>query len=148
MTRGASNSYRYVYLVALFSAVYLAFLASSAQPGVFFSSDGGVKYLVVKQLTEGHGFKYIYLPQPQWVQQIWANGFFPFKPPFLYPSQEGFLFVFPPAFQIISSFFFAQFGDVGLLVIPILSTLLLWVSFILLCRRCGIAPSRIAFGLF
>jgi hypothetical protein len=147
MTRGASNSYRYVYLVALFSAVYLAFLASSAQPGVFFSSDGGVKYLVVKQLTEGHGFKYIYLPQPQWVQQIWANGFFPFRPPFLYPSSAGYLFVFPPAFQIISSIFYAHFGDPGLLVIPILSTLLFWLSFILLCRRCDISPPRIAIGL-
>ena len=148
MTRGASNSYRYVYLVALFSAVYLAFLASSAQPGVFFSSDGGVKYLVVKQLTEGHGFKYIYLPQPQWVHEIWANGFFPFKPPFLYPSPDGYLFVFPPAFQIISSVFYAQFGDAGLLVIPILSTLLLWFGFIFLLRRCDISPTRIAVGLF
>jgi hypothetical protein len=148
MTRGASNSYRYVYLVALFSAVYLAFLASSAEPGVFFSSDGGIKYLVVKQLTEGHGFKYMYLPQPQWVHQIWAHGFFPFKPPFLYPSSDGYLFVFPPAFQIISAFFYAHFGDMGLLVIPILSTLFLWLSFILLLRRCDISPSRIAIGLF
>jgi hypothetical protein len=148
MTRGTSNSYRYVYLVALFSAVYLAFLASSAQPGVFFSSDGGIKYLVVKQLTQGHGFKYLYLPQPQWVHQIWANGYFPFKPPFLYPSPDGYLFVFPPAFQLISSFFYSHFGDMGLLVIPIGSTLLLWLGFILLLRRCNISPSRIAIGLF
>jgi len=148
MTRGTSNSYRYVYLVALFSAVYLAFLASSAQPGVFFSSDGGIKYLVVKQLTQGHGFKYLYLPQPQWVHQIWANGYFPFKPPFLYPSPDGNLFVFPPAFQLISSFFYTHFGDMGLLVIPIGSTLLLWLGFILLLRRCNISPSRIAIGLF
>jgi hypothetical protein len=148
MMQAASKSYRYVYLCALFSAVYLAFLVSSAQPGVFFSSDGGVKYLVVKQLTEGHGFKYLYLPQPQWVHEIWANGFFPFRPPFLYPSAGGYLFVFPPAFQVISSFFYAHFGNAGLLVIPVLSTLLLWLSFILLLRRCAISPSRIAIGLF
>lgn len=148
MMPGASNSYRYVYLVALFSAVYLAFLVSSAEPGVFFSSDGGIKYLVVKQLTEGHGFKYLYLPQPQWVQQVWASGFFPFKPPFLYPSSAGYLFVFPPAFQIISAFFYAHFGNAGLLVIPVLSTVLLWLGFILLLRRCAVSPSRIAFGLF
>jgi hypothetical protein len=148
MMQGASKSYRYVYLCALFSAVYLAFLVSSAQPGVFFSSDGGVKYLVVRQLTEGHGFKYMYLPQPQWVHEIWANGFFPFRPPFLYPSPNGYLFVFPPAFQVISSFFYAHFGNAGLLVIPVLSTLLLWLGFILLLRRCDISPSRIAIGLF
>ncbi|HET6253646.1 MAG TPA: hypothetical protein VFE32_06215 [Puia sp.] len=148
MMKGAANNYRYVYLVALLSIVYLAFLVSSAQPGVFFSSDGGIKYLVVKQLTEGHGFKYMYLPQPQWVQQIWSNGFFPFRPPFLYSSSNGYLFVFPPAFQIISSFFYAHFGNAGLYVIPVASTLLLWISVILLLRRCGIAPSRIAIGLF
>ncbi|HEV3411774.1 MAG TPA: hypothetical protein VG101_04805 [Puia sp.] len=146
--KGSANNYRYVYLVALLSFLYLAFLLSSAQPGVFFSSDGGIKYLVVKQLTEGHGFKYMYLPQPQWVQQVWANGFFPFRPPFLYPSPDGYLFVFPPAFQIISSFFYAHFGNAGLYIIPVASTLLLWLSFILLLRRCDIAPARIAAALF
>jgi hypothetical protein len=148
MMKGSSNNYRYVYLVALLSVLYLAILVSSAQPGVFFSSDGGIKYLVVRQLTEGHGFKYMYLPQPQWVQQIWANGYFPFKPPFLYSSPNGYLFVFPPAFQIISSFFYAHFGNPGLLVIPILSTLLLWLGFLFLLRRCGVNPSRMAIGLF
>ena len=148
MTKGSANNYRYVYLVALLSILYLAFLVSSAQPGVFFSSDGGIKYLVVRQITEGHGFKYMYLPQPQWVHQIWANGFFPFKPPFLYPSPDGYLFVFPPAFQLISSFFFRQFGNAGLYIIPVTSTLLLWLGLILLLRRCGIAPTRIAAALF
>jgi hypothetical protein len=148
MMKGSANNYRYVYLVALLSILYLAFLVSSAQPGVFFSSDGGIKYLVVKQLTGGHGFKYMYLPQPQWVHQVWANGYFPFKPPFLYSSPNGYLFVFPPAFQVISAFFFARFGDGGLYIIPVASTLLLWLSVFLLLRRCGVAPSRIALALF
>lgn len=148
MTQGASNNYRYVYLVALLSVLYLAFLVSSSQPGVFFSSDGGIKYLVVKQFSEGHGFKYMYLPQPQWVHAVWANGFFPFRPPFLYPSSDGYLFVFPPAFQLISSFFYAHLGNAGLYIIPVASTLLLWLGVILLLRRCQIAPNRIAIALF
>jgi hypothetical protein len=148
LANNSANNYRFVYLVAFLSLLFLAFLLSSAQPGVFFSSDGGVKYLVVKQLTEGHGFKYMYLPQPQWVQQIWQQGFFPFRPPFLYPSPQGYLFVFPPAFQIISSFFYAHFGNAGLYIIPVASTLLLWLGFILLLRRCGISPNKIAAGLF
>jgi len=89
MVKRFRKNYLFVPLVALLSLVYLAFLVSSAQPGVFFSSDGGIKYIVVKQLTEGHGYKYMYLPQPQWVQQIWGNGFFPFRPPFLYPFPSG-----------------------------------------------------------
>jgi hypothetical protein len=144
----SEKNYLFVYLVFFLSLCYLAFLVSSAQPGVFFSSDGGVKYIVVKQLTEGHGYKYIYLPQPQWVQQIWGNGYFPFKPPFLYPSPRGYLFVFPPAFQIISSFFYSRFGNAGLYVIPIASTVLLWLCVVVLLKRCGVAASRIAAGLF
>ncbi|HLI92450.1 MAG TPA: hypothetical protein VKU83_02525, partial [Puia sp.] len=148
MAPGSARNYRYVYLVAFLSVLYLAFLASSAQPGVFFSSDGGVKYIVVKQLTEGHGFKYLYLPQPGWVQQIWANGYFPFHPPFLYPSPQGYLFVFPPAFQLISAFFYKHLGDAGLYLIPFVSTLLLWLGFVVLLKRCGVSPNRIAAGLF
>lgn len=147
MLPGSASNYRYVYLVALLSLIYLAFLVSSAQPGVFFSSDGGVKYMVVKQFAGGHGFKYMYLPQPQWVQQIWENGFFPFRPPFLYPSPKGYLFVFPPAFQLISALFYEHFGNAGLYIIPILSTILLWLGFVLLLKRSGVSPDRIAIGL-
>jgi len=148
MVKRFRKNYLFVPLVALLSLVYLAFLVSSAQPGVFFSSDGGIKYIVVKQLTEGHGYKYMYLPQPQWVQQIWGNGFFPFRPPFLYPSPSGYLFVFPPAFQIISAFFYMRLGNAGLYVIPVSCTVLLWLGVVVLLKRCGVVPSRIAAGLF
>ena len=148
MLQRLSKNYSIVYIVGALSVIYLAFLLSSAQPGVFFDSDGAVKYIVVKQLTAGHGFKYIDLPQPEWVHQIWADGFFPMKPPFFYPSPEGYLFVFPPGFQILSSFFYAWLGNPGLYVIPVLSTLLLWLSMVLLLKRCDVAPTRIAAGLF
>jgi hypothetical protein len=137
-----------VYFVFFLSVLYLAYLVSSCQPGVFFSGDGGVKYIIVKQFSEGHGFKYLYLPQPQWVHEIWQKGFFPFKPPFIYPSPQGNIFVYPPAFQILSSFFYRWLGNPGLYVIPVISTLLLWSFFVGLLRRCNIAPSYIALALF
>jgi hypothetical protein len=139
---------RIVYITFFLSLCYLTFLASTIRTGVFYSSDGGIKYMVVKQLAEGHGFKYLYLPQPQWVHAIWDNGFFPLRPPFLYPTPEGYLFVFPPALQIISSFFYSTFGYPGLYIIPVLSTVLFWLCVVMLLRRCGLAPSRIAAGLF
>jgi hypothetical protein len=139
---------RSVYILFFLSICYLAYLASTIQPGVFYSADGGCKYMIVKQLAEGHGFKYLYLPQPRWVHNIWADGFFPLKPPFLYPSAGGYLFVFPPAFQILSSFFYSKFGNPGLYIIPLGCMLLFWTGMILLLRRCAIAPSRIALGLF
>ena len=139
---------RIVYIMFFLSLCYLTFLASTIRPGVFYSSDGGIKYMVVKQLAEGHGFKYLYLPQPQWVHTIWNNGFFPLRPPFLYPTPEGYLFVFPPALQIISSFFYSTFGFPGLYIIPIVSTILFWLCVVMLLRRCGLAPLPIAAGLF
>ena len=147
LQKPAAN-YLPLYLVFLLSVAYLAYLVSSSQSGVFFSSDGGIKFIIVKQFIEGHGFKYMYLPQPQWVHGIWQEGFFPFKPPFIYPSAQGYIFVFPPAFPILSSFFYGKFGNPGLYIIPVGSTLLLWGFFVGLLRRCKIAPSQIAFALF
>ena len=76
-------------LVYFLSLCYLVFLVSSTQPGIFFSGDGGLKFMVVKQLQTGHGFKYLYLPQPDWVHKIWQSGYFPFGSPFVYPSPNS-----------------------------------------------------------
>jgi hypothetical protein len=137
-----------VYGVLFLSLCYLALLISFVHNGIFYSSDGGVKFMTIRQLSEGYGFKYLHLNQPSWVQSIWQQGFFPLRPPFLYPSTDGYMFAFPPAFQIISSFFYARWGYAGLYILPALSMLLLWVCTILLLKRCGVAPSRIALALF
>jgi hypothetical protein len=137
-----------VILVLVVALAYLAFLTSSIQSGVFYSADGGVKYMTVKQLSEGHGFKYLYLPQPSWVQSIWQAGYFPLRAPFVYPSSRGYMYVFPPAFQIMNAFLYSRLGYPGLYVLPVLSILLLWGFMVLLLRRLGIAPVRIALALF
>ncbi|HUB61017.1 MAG TPA: hypothetical protein VL978_09960, partial [Puia sp.] len=127
---------------------WLAYLASTIPNGVFYSADGGVKYMTVKQLAEGHGFKYVYLPQPTWVRSIWEAGYFPLRAPFVYPSSGGYVYVFPPAFQIVSAFLFSRLGYAGLYILPILSIVLLWIFMILLLRRLGITPPRIGLALF
>ncbi len=137
-----------VFLVLVLALGYLAYLVSTVPRGVFYSADAGVKYMVVKQLTEGYGFKYLHLAQPSWVQSIWQAGYFPLRPPFVYPSSGGYLFVFPPAFQIASAFLYADVGYPGLYILPVLSIVALWVFMILLLRRLGIAPGRIALALF
>ena len=137
-----------VILVVVLALCYLAYLISTIRQGVFYSADAGVKYMVVKQLTEGYGFKYVHLAQPSWVQSIWQAGYFPLHAPFVYPSSGGYMFVFPPAFQIASAFLYSRLGYPGLYVLPALSIVLLWVFMILLLRRMGIAPGRIALALF
>ncbi|MDO6435067.1 hypothetical protein Q4E93_30915 [Flavitalea sp. BT771] len=126
------------------SLCYLAFLVFSNQPGIFFSGDGGMKFMVVKQLQGGHGFKYLYLPQPAWVHEIWSKGFFPFRDPFIYPTPQGDLFSFPPYFQLISAKFYGWFGDAGLYVLPVVSAILLWGVMIVLLRLTGIPDQLVA----
>lgn len=148
ITNDLHRKSRPVYFVCFFSLCWVAFLVSSVLPDVFFSLDGGIKLMIVRQFNQGHGFKYMYLPQPQWVHEIWNNGYFPFRPPFAYPSSAGYLYSFPAAFQIISAFLYLKFGYAGLYVIPVLSTILLWIFMIMLLNRCGMAPAKIAAAIF
>lgn len=142
------KGYVAVILVLVIALVFLAYLTSTIPNGVFYSADGGVKYMTVKQLAEGHGFKYLYLPQPAWVKSIWRAGYFPLRAPFVYPSSAGYMYVFPPAFQILNAFLYLRLGYAGLYILPALSIVSLWVFMILLLRRLGIAPGRIALALF
>ncbi|HTR28339.1 MAG TPA: hypothetical protein VMH27_03665, partial [Puia sp.] len=96
----------------------------------------------------GHGFKYLYLDQPDWVKSIWSAGYFPLRPPFFYPSPQGYLVVYPPLFQLATAFFYTHFGFAGLYILPALCTLILLGWTVLLLRRCGITPINIALGVF
>jgi hypothetical protein len=143
-----NKGYRTIILVLALALSYLAYLIGTIPHGVFYSADAGVKYMAVRQLTEGYGFKYLHLAQPVWVQSIWQAGFFPLRAPFVYPSSGGYMFVFPPAFQIVSAFLYSWLGYPGLYILPVLSIVLLWVFMVLLLRRLGITPGRIALALF
>jgi len=143
-----NQNYFLVWLVVLMSVCYLGFLASSIHDGIFYAGDQGIKSLEVKQITEGYGFKYLHTPQPQWVKDIWKAGFCPLRIPSFYSSPNGFLIVFPPAFQIVSAFFYARLGTPGLYIIPMLCTLSLLCWFVFLLKRLSIKPAMIALALF
>ncbi|HWB90874.1 MAG TPA: hypothetical protein VG605_03440 [Puia sp.] len=134
-------------VVFLLSFCYLAFLSLSTQKNVYFSGDGGVKSIVVKQIGHGESFKYLRLDQPKWVTDIWSAGYFPLRKPFVYPSSEGYIFSFPPLFQIVNSFFYRAWGYIGLYVLPFFCALLLWTVFVLLLMRCGVPAYMAGLGL-
>jgi len=146
--RRMSESNLFIYLVLFLAAVYLGFIAFSIHEGIFYAGDQGIKSLVVKQIAEGYGFKYLHLPQPAWVQDIWKAGFTPLRAPSFYDSPNGYLIVFPPAFQMISAWFYARWGTAGLYIIPMLSTVILLLWFVYLLKRCGVKPIMIALGIF
>jgi hypothetical protein len=143
-----NKNYYIVYFVLLLSICYIAYVACSIHEGIFYAGDQALKSLQVKQIAGGYGFKYLHLPQPGWVQTIWQQGYFPLKPPFFYPSPNGYLIVYPPMFQIISSLFYSTLGSKGLYVLPMLCTLTLLGWTVLLLRRSGVTPFNIALAVF
>jgi hypothetical protein len=143
-----NKNYIVVYLALLISLVYFIFLACSIHQGVFYAGDQALKSLQVKQIAAGYGFKYLHLGQPEWVKSVWNSGFFPLQPPFFYPSPQGYLFVYPPLFQIVTAFFFTYFGSAGLYFLPMLCTTILLGWTVVLLKRCGITPVNIALAIF
>jgi|GEM_PF-1089207 hypothetical protein len=143
-----NKNYFVVYLVLLISLVYLIFLACSIHEGIFYAGDQALKSMQVKQIAAGYGFKYLHLGQPEWVRSVWNAGFFPLRPPFFYPSPRGYLFVYPPLFQLMTAFFYAQFGSAGLYFLPMLCTAILLAWTVVLLKRCGFKPVNIALAIF
>src|SRR5687768_12929068 len=106
------------YLVLLAATGFLLILLSSIQPEVFFSGDGGLKYLIVKQLDQSGTFNHIVSTHPAWVEDTWKQGYYPFQPPFAYEFNNEHMITFPVFFSFLSSFFYGQFGYYGLYIIP------------------------------
>jgi hypothetical protein len=143
-----NRNFLIVWISLLISLVYLAFLASSIHEGIFYAGDQALKAMQVKQIAAGHGFKYLYLDQPEWVKSVWNAGYFPLRPPFFYPTPQGYLFVYPPLFQLLTAFFYLHFGSPGLYILPMLCTLILLGWIVVLLKRCGLTPAGIALAIF
>lgn len=143
-----SRPIRTVYLIYAAAAGYLLLLLSFLQKDVFFSGDGGLKFMMVRQICAGEDFRYIAHTQPAWVNEIWAMGYFPLKHPFVFDSPKGYLFVFPPPFQIVNAFFYGRFGYRGLYIIPSLCLLLAWYWFIRLAGKMQFSAGQVSLMFF
>ncbi len=121
--------------IILFMGIcYVGLLLSFVDQEIAFSEDSGIKTLMVKQYQKGQFQSTLTLGAPHWVEQLWTQGLYPFRKPFVYDLPTGKTVVFPPLFQIISTPFFSLFGFKGLYIIPALSTILLWMLFIKVCN--------------
>ncbi len=123
------------------------FLFLQVKDEVFYSGDGGLKYLMVRQYARGDFSIYHQPPHPQWVKDIWESGQYPFAPPFTYDSPGGHMVVFPFLFQALSTPLFLLLGFRGLYVIPILALWLLWWRFVSAGRALGVGPGVLCLGL-
>jgi hypothetical protein len=136
------------YLVLLAATGFLLVLLSTIQPDVFFSGDGGLKYLIVKQLDQSGTFNHIVSTHPTWVEDAWKHGYYPFQPPFAYEFNNEHMITFPVFFSFLSSFFYGQFGYYGLYIIPAISVFLTWVLFLSVLTELKVRTATKTVGLF
>jgi hypothetical protein len=107
-------------------------------PGeVFNNGDGGLKALLARQLARGRFAVTLDLHAEPWVRELWARGYYPFEPPFVYSTPSGPISQFPFLFPALSAPFYAALGFRGFYVVPALSLFALWLVFVRAARRTG-----------
>lgn len=114
------------------------FVASRVPGEVFFSGDGGLKALHAGQhMRQGFSVALDLEAEP-WVSRLWSEGFYPFKPPFVYQEEGEYIVGFPFLFPLVTAPLYELAGFRGLYVLPLLSLWLLWIRFHMHCRRIGL----------
>jgi hypothetical protein len=123
------------------------FVASQIPGEIFFSGDGGLKALHAKQhLRQGFSVALDLEAEP-WVQRLWSEGLYPFKPPFVYREQGEYVVGFPFLFPVVTAPLYGLAGFHGLYILPLACLWLLWIRFHMHCRRIGLERPYGSMGL-
>jgi hypothetical protein len=104
-------------------------LVSSIGGEVFYSGDGGLKALMVRQLLDGRAVPWLALDAPPWLEALWAEGTYPFHTPFVHELDGRTYPSFEWPFAVVSAPGYALFGHAGLHVVPALAVLATWARF-------------------
>ena len=130
---------RVVLLPILAGVLYLTHLFLLAQPGVFYSCDGGLKHLLAEQARHGEVSPFLELPQTPLQQELWPQGYFPFEYPFAVPVAQREAVAFPLYFPVLTGWLTNVFGWRGALLLPAAGVLATWGGVLLVCRRLGLS---------
>jgi hypothetical protein len=122
-------------LIIAVGILFTLFLQTFNADGTFFSADGGLKFLLARQLSAGHLRFDLDLPVEQWVRAVWEQGLYPFEPPFVYKIGNRDYITFPFTFPLITAPFYALFGFKGIHIIPLVATWVTWVVFYQMCKQ-------------
>ncbi len=131
----------------LASVAFSLAVASTAHEDVFYSGDGGVKFALARQFAKGELRPDLRLPAEPWVADLWAQGLYPFEPPFAYEIDGRHFVKDPVFFPLVTAPLLAALGWRGLYVLPLVSLWAVWVVFVLLARRLGIGPGTSSIAL-
>mgnify|MGYP001027556337 CR=1 FL=1 len=120
---------------------------------VLFSGDGGLKAMLAQQIAQQ--LSSLSLPldisfnisAPNWVEDIWRQGQYPFTPPYVYQIGSQKFITFPFTFPAVTAPFYALFGDRGLYIVPLLSLWATWLRFIQISKRAAWDIAGLSLGL-
>lgn len=129
--------------VAMLVFVVISLILTPA--GVFFSTDGGSKYILTRAFCE-RAASWPALPYPG---RVWdpEGDFFPIQEAFAVRQAEYYISAFPVYFPMLSSFGLRACGFRGLYIIPLVSALVcLWLA-ARLGRRLGWSRRMVFWGI-
>jgi hypothetical protein len=131
-------------VLLLVSCGYAAILFFQTRADVYYLSDGGLKYLMVRQFSAGDLSVHLTDRKPPWVQAAWNDGLYPSEPPFVAAKAGRRLIGYPFLFPLLSAPFYLLFGFRGLYVLPTLALMIAWWRFVRLLEGMRFPPSTIA----
>lgn len=140
-------------LLLLGGIVLTLWMQTFTRNGVVFSGDGGLKALLAQQLAQQlktGSFPLdmaLSLPTPEWINALWQQGLYPFKPPFVYEVGNQYFITFPFTFPLISAPFYALLGEPGLYAVPLLALWAIWIRFWQIGKRAGWGVGTLCVGL-
>jgi len=124
------------WLVVLAGVAWTLHLAGGVDEPIFFSGDGGLKYLNLQQIQRGHWGNDIVPPDQPWVRDLWARDLGPFKLNVYVHHHDGrYLTQYLITLAALAAPFEAVLGPVGMLVPALLGAWLGWVLCVRLVHR-------------
>ena len=134
-------------LSCLVAALLVGWIVFQIPGEVFNSGDGAMKALQARQFAGGRLSVPLELPAAPWVRELWERGFYPYEPPFVYPTPRGPLSQFPFLFPLLTAPFYALFGFRGLFLLPAICLFAVWFAVARLGRHAGVGEWERAIAL-
>src|SRR5262249_18256471 len=138
------------FAIFLAGAGYTLYLQTLVPDEIFYSLDGGVKFLLTRQIAERglHDLRVdLDLQADPWVRDLWNDGFYPLEEPIVYRHADRWYMQYPPFFAYASAPFYRLLGFHGLYVIPLIATWLLWLVFYAALRKARVDRGRACLAL-